>query len=58
MQKINTVGGEMKNKGIYYGLAREFEREVRIRIVMIAQNISRQKAEAICGYEIELPFTK
>lgn len=39
-----------------YGLMRQYEREIRIRIVMAAQKISRQEAEKLCGYEIELPF--
>lgn len=45
----------MQNKGIYYGLAREFEKEIRIRIVMAAQNISRPEAVKICQDDIQLP---
>lgn len=46
----------MQNKGIYYGLAREFDKEIRIRIVMAAKNIPRPEAVKKCKDDIQLPY--
>ena len=47
---------EKEQEGLDYGLAREFDREIRLRIVMMVQKMTRDEAEMLCMSDINLPF--